>query len=159
MTCGCSTTTPSSSLSTITVFGGKRKNGKRYRSKKYHNRSTKTSTRTMYRKKRNHKTKGKKKKQVRKRAAVKAESPKALEQRTTKRKLSESNQPSPEEIMAQLNHRELTAVGVLARMPFSPWSSNRGLEQQTKRPRTEDPQTGQPALPPPTVFGEVNIRV
>lgn len=63
MTCGCSTTTPSSSLSTITVFGGKRKNGKRYRSKKYHNRSTKTSTRTMYRKKRNHKTKGKKKKQ------------------------------------------------------------------------------------------------
>ena len=63
MTCGCSSTTLYSPSSTITVFGGKRKNGKRYRSKKYHNRSTKTSTRTMYRKKRNHKTKGKKKKQ------------------------------------------------------------------------------------------------
>lgn len=63
MTCGCSSTTSPSSLPTITVFGGKRKNGKRYRSKKYHNRSTKTSTRTMYRKKRNNKTKGKKKKQ------------------------------------------------------------------------------------------------
>lgn len=63
MTCGCSTTMSPLSSSTITVFGGRRKNGKRYRSKKYHNRSTKTSTRTMYRKKRNHKTKGKKKKQ------------------------------------------------------------------------------------------------
>ena len=64
MTCGCSTTTSPSSLSTIMAFGGKRKYGKRYRSKKHHNRSTKTTTRTLYRKKRNHKTKGKKKKQI-----------------------------------------------------------------------------------------------